>query len=40
VLRLWMPRKKATDKMFNPEKYQMNFCHGCRRLETFIRGER
>lgn len=31
-----MSRKKATDRMFNPEKYQMNFCHECQGLgKTF-----
>ena len=24
-----MSEKKTTDKMFNPEKYRMNFCHEC-----------
>ena len=24
-----IPKKKITDRMFNPDKYSMNFCHGC-----------
>ncbi len=27
--RPWMSRKKTAEKMFCPEKYQMNFCHEC-----------
>ena len=27
-----MSRKKADDRRYNPEKYQMNFCHECHGL--------
>jgi hypothetical protein len=30
--RLLMSEKKSHDRMFNPEKYHMNFCHECQRL--------
>jgi len=31
-----MSQKKPTDRVFNPEKYHMNFCHGCHGLgKTF-----
>jgi PHP family Zn ribbon phosphoesterase len=27
-----MSKKKIANKMFNPEKYHMNFCHECHGL--------
>ena len=27
-----MPEKKLTSRMFNPEKYRMNFCRECQGL--------
>jgi hypothetical protein len=39
--RLLMSKKKTADRVFNPEKYRMNFCHQCHGPgKTFTGGER
>ena len=34
-----MSRKKADDRRFNPEKYQMNLCHECHGLDKTLNKE-